>query len=121
LYPETILSRQRAEYRGHHLPIGSPTCRGVAVDQMNAPTSQPRPFFCHGHRIRNTHALVGVRSAHELHTGVVAEIDGGNHLHATRSSITALTKARPANELFSGWNCTPTVFARRTIEANLAS
>src|SRR5207247_3560056 len=107
--------------RGDHLSIGSPTCRGVEVDQMNAAKSQARPFFRDGHRIWNTDALVVVRSADKLHAGVVAEVDRGNHLHATSSSITALTKARPATELFSGWNCTPTVFARRTIEANLAS
>jgi hypothetical protein len=67
---------------------------------------KPEPFpivrDCWG--ILDADALGGVRSADQLDASSIAQIDGGNHLHLMRSSITALTKSRPANELFSGWN-----------------
>ena len=69
---------------------------------MYATKSESRPVLRDGERIRDSDALVGVRSTDELHTCAIAQIDSGNHLHSIRSSINALRNTRPVPELFSG-------------------
>src|SRR6185437_9049007 len=92
--------------------------RGVEVDHVHAAKSGVDPSAHDRARIGKAHALVVERAAHQLHARAIADIDGRDGDHADNPARKARTNWTPASELFSGWNCTPTVRPARTTAGN---
>ncbi len=107
----------RIDRRGdlvHKRRVTSTPEGGVEIDDVQALESGSVPASGHRNRIRKRHTLDFWPPADELNAAPPSEVHRwqGDHEAAARMKFVMIW--RPSVELFSGWNCTPQVFATRT-------
>src|SRR5215204_2242988 len=115
------LGRRIAQQLAHELAVGPSPGRRIENDHMQPTKAVPHPVARDGHGIGEPHALLRVLAADQLHACPFAEIDCWNGYHWRTRSRKARTNRKPGSELFSGWNCTPTVLPARTTAGNRSS
>ena len=116
VHPATHLDRDGnfGEDLAHDGGVVTARSGGIEIDDVHALKSGACPTARDLERVVETHCLVRVGATHELHTRALAEIHSGDGDHCAASRRNARTRSTPAAELFSGWNCTPTVRSART-------
>jgi hypothetical protein len=95
-------------------------CR-IEVNKMQSAETVGCPAPGDAGRIVEANALVRVRPPNELNTRAVTQVNRRNRDHRLTESRKARMNRTPAPELFSGWNCTPTVLPRRRAAGNRSS
>src|SRR5262249_10597738 len=115
------VDRRLAKDLVYDIAVGPAARRRVEVNHMEPTESITPPFAGDRNRIRQPNAFVGVVPTDKWNTRALAQVHCGYGNHEVTSSRKACRKRTPGPELFSGWNCTPTVRSARTTAGNRSS